>query len=307
MVRQGKIFEAQPGQNGSARLTFTAERPDGAATFTSADTAQFVKGRQGSFTVTTDDPTAKVALDPATPLPAGLSFQDKGDGTAIISGTSQAATGDKPADVTVSADNGQGAVTQTLHIAVVESDAPVFTSADKTTFTEGNAGTFTVTTKSSPTAHLTLDPATPLPAGLSFQDKGDGTAVISGTPATGTHTQPADMKVIADNGGTATTQTLHITVTPPAPAFTSSDTASFLQGKPGSFTITTKADPTAKLSLDPQANQLTQGLTFTDNKNGTATISGTPATGTGGLPYDVKVIADNGTTTTQTLHIQIGI
>ncbi|MFF1630983.1 hypothetical protein [Streptomyces sp. NPDC058272] len=122
-VQQGKIRQAYLVKsvsdmvNGHAKLTFIVGNPDGVATFTSADTAQFVKGRQDSFTVTTDDPTAKVALDPATPLPAGLSFQDKGDGTAIISGTPATGTGALPYDVKVIADNGT-TTTQTLHIQI---------------------------------------------------------------------------------------------------------------------------------------------------------------------------------------------
>jgi hypothetical protein len=67
--------------------------------------------------------------------------------------------------------------------------APSITSPGSTTFTDGSAGTFTVTTTGSPTPSISIAPVAPtagLPSGLSFADNGDGTATLSGTPAVGT-------------------------------------------------------------------------------------------------------------------------
>ena len=62
--------------------------------------------------------------------------------------------------------------------------APAITSANLATFTVGSTGTFTVTTSGSPAPASTETGA--LPSGVSFNDNGDGTATISGTPAAGT-------------------------------------------------------------------------------------------------------------------------
>ena len=60
---------------------------------------------------------------------------------------------------------------------------PVITSSDQASFTTGSSGTFTVTSTGSPTAFVSESGA--LPNGVSFVDNGDGTATLSGTPATG--------------------------------------------------------------------------------------------------------------------------
>ena len=59
---------------------------------------------------------------------------------------------------------------------------PVITSADHATFTEGAAGTFTVTTTAGNPAATTITKTGTLPAGVTFTDNGDGTATLAGTP-----------------------------------------------------------------------------------------------------------------------------
>jgi sugar lactone lactonase YvrE len=72
--------------------------------------------------------------------------------------------------------------------------APTITSADNTTFTEGIAGTFTVTATGTPTPTFALTGA--LPSGVTFDTT---TGVLSGTPATGTKgTYP--LTITASNG-----------------------------------------------------------------------------------------------------------
>jgi hypothetical protein len=83
--------------------------------------------------------------------------------------------------VTITARNDQGTVTQTF--TVILNEAPTITSHASTTFTAGDSGTFTVTTRGFPAPSLTE--TGPLPAGVTFTDNGDGTATISGIPAAG--------------------------------------------------------------------------------------------------------------------------
>jgi autotransporter-associated beta strand protein len=95
-------------------------------------------------------------------------------------------------------------------------EAPAITSATAATFPEGAASAFTVTTTGSPKPAVTETGA--LPGGVTFVDKGDGTATISGTPASGT-AGDYPITITATNGvGTPATQAfvLHVSaVVPP--------------------------------------------------------------------------------------------
>jgi hypothetical protein len=73
-------------------------------------------------------------------------------------------------------------------------------------------------------------------------------------------------------------------------SFTSPASGTFTVGLPHSVKIVTAGYPTAALT---EAGTLPQGLTFQDNGDGTATISGTPAAATTGQ-YKVTISADAG-------------
>lgn len=62
----------------------------------------------------------------------------------------------------------------------VDFEAPVIISVDYTTFAFGDVGSFTITTSGFPTPYIWTDDA--LPSWLTLEDKGDGTAILSGTP-----------------------------------------------------------------------------------------------------------------------------
>ena len=74
------------------------------------------------------------------------------------------------------------------------------------------------------------------------------------------------------------------------PVITSSSSTPFTVGTAGSFTITTTGTPTPSLT---ETGAPPSGVTFKDNGNGTATLSGTPASGTGGT-YSLTITASNG-------------
>src|SRR4029077_13171511 len=88
--------------------------------------------------------------------------------------------------------------------------------------------------------------------------------------------------ITASNGvGTPANQTftLAVNTAQTAPAITSANGTTFTVGTTGSFTVTTTGAPTPSLS---ETGALPSGVTFRDNGNGTATLSGTAATGTAG-------------------------
>ena len=183
---------------------------------------------------------------------------------------------------------GGGTSTPFTVTMTVTAVAPAFTSAASTTFTVGTAGTFTVTTTGTPTV-MTITETGALPAGVAFTNNGNGTATLAGTPADGTG-GVYTLTFTASNGVLPNaTQTFTLTVDQ-APAITSANATTFTVGTAGTFTVTTTGFPTAALT---SSGTLPSGVTFVDNGNGTATLSGTPAAGTGGN-YSLTFTAANG-------------
>jgi len=82
---------------------------------------------------------------------------------------------------------------------------------------------------------------------------------------------------------------LSCTASGQAPLITSANSTTFTAGTPGSFTVTTTGAPTPSLS---RSGTLPAGVSFVDNHDGTATLSGTPAASAGGI-YNITIIASN--------------
>ena len=122
---------------------------------------------------------------------------------------------------------------------------------------------------------------------------------MSGTPTAasgGTHT----VTFKATNAAGTTTQSFVLTVDA-APAFTSAATSTATVGVPYSFTVKTTGYPVPSITT----GTLPRGLSFTDNGNGTGTLSGTPNAGTGGV-YKITISAANSAvTSTQTFTLTV--
>jgi hypothetical protein len=205
-------------------------------------------------------------------LPPGLDLSD--DGT--ISGT-PTTPGSYSATVTAANDVGiqpfsSGQASDSFSMTVDE--APSLTSPDTAAFTVGQDGSFMVTSSGYPAPELSE--SGPLPSGLVFDVQPGGTASITGTPASGSN-GVYPITVTASNGvAPDATQQLVITV---APAITSASFVTTIVASPFSFTVTTAGAGPVAIT---EAGKLPSGVNFTDNGDGTATISGTPAAGSGG-------------------------
>jgi hypothetical protein len=177
-----------------------------------------------------------------------------------------------PYTVTASFAGSGNYLASSASVAFKITQPPTITSANKTTFTTGSASTFTVTTTGYPIPALNKTGS--LPSGVTFTDNGNGTATISGTPAAGTGgTYP--ITITASNGILPNaTQSFTLTIDQP-PHVTSLNYATFIKGIANSFTVTTTGFPVPALRFSP-AGSLPPGVTFVDNHNGTATISGKP-------------------------------
>jgi Putative Ig domain len=268
-----------------------------APTITSAASASSIVGAPFSFTVTTTGAPSPALTETGT-LPSGLMFKDNGNGTATIAGTPASGSGGSY-PIAITAANSLGGVSQSF--TLTNSEAPAITSASMATFSTGVAGTYTVTTTGFPAATITETGA--LPSGLAFKDNGDGTATISGTPASGTAgTYPVTLSATNSSGSTATLALTITVTTATAPTITSASTAFFTVNQAGAVAITTTGSPVPKIT---ETGTLPAGLTFTDNGNGTALLSGT---GTSTGTANITITASNGISpdATQTLTVTVG-
>ena len=147
-------------------------------------------------------------------------FADRGDGTAVISG-SPTAPG-RTTTVTVIAANVAGQDTQELTVTVLE--PPVITSVTPATFSVGAGGSYAITAAGYPAPVITAETT---PAGLELTDHGDGTATLSGTP-----TGPAATSAVRITAASAVGEATAVltVVVDAAPVFTSDDLVVFDRG-----------------------------------------------------------------------------
>ena len=275
----------------SASTTITMSGPESVTanfleppSITSLNNTTFSVGTPGTFTVTTNGyPTVTTISDGGATLPSNLTFTNNGDGTATLSGTPAAGTGGAY-KFTITASNGVSPNASQSFTLYVD-QAPAITSASSTTFTVGVFGTFTVTTTGYPPPGIMESGS--LPGGVGFVDNGNGTGTLSGTPTSG---GVFSISFTASNGvGSNAVQAFTLTVDQ-APSFTSANSAVFTIGVAGSFTVTTVGYPTPSLMA---TGHIPTGLTFHDNGNGTATLSGTPLIFDGG-DFPITITAKNG-------------
>jgi large repetitive protein len=211
-------------------------------------------------------------------LPPGLSLSSSG----VISGTPTAPGGTSVATVTATdADGfaGSGTITWTVVNPISVTSNPDETSALDVVVTPVP---LSVSDWTSSTATWSLVSGS-LPPGLSLSPAG----IISGTPTlTGTYTAAVQA---TNSFGFTGIVTVNWTVNQP-PSITSAPTASFITGVAGSFTVTAIGVPTPSFTW---YGRLPSGISFADNGNGTATLSGTPVPGSTGT-YSITITASNG-------------
>jgi large repetitive protein len=185
----------------------SSSTPHTAPAITSAASVTFFEEAAGTFTATTTgDPAPTLALTGA--LPTGVAFVAS---TGVLSGTPAAGShGTYP--LTITASNGSPPDATQSFTLTVQAE-PSITSANHAMFTEGSAGTFSVTAGGSPAPTLTLIGA--LPTGVSFHP---ATGVLSGTPATGSN--GTYMLSIAASNGTPIDATQSFTLLVVAPSTT---------------------------------------------------------------------------------------
>jgi hypothetical protein len=146
---------------------------------------------------------------------------------------------------------------------------PTITSASSDTNTVGQPFSFTVTTTGSPVPSIS---ARGLPSGIKLVNNDNGTATISGTAASKDAGVYAATITAKNTQGTAT-QTFDLSEFN-SPKFLSRSSTTTTAGGAFSYPISVSGYPVPTLTAD----NVPSGLTFTDNGDGTGTLSGTAPT-----------------------------
>ncbi|HEX8078428.1 MAG TPA: putative Ig domain-containing protein, partial [Chthoniobacterales bacterium] len=268
------------------------QRPE----ITSASSTSFVAGTKGSFNVTTTGYPIAAITRGGVDLPEGVTFTNNGDGSSTLEGTPVLGTGGNY-PLTLSASNSAG-LTPVQNFTFTVNEAPQITSANTVTFAAGSEGHFTVAASGFPAPTLSVTGS--LPNGVTFDASTRKLSGIPGANSGGSY----PVTFTASNGvGSHATQAF-VVVVRQTPRITSASSASFAAGSSGSFTVTTSGFPAASLARG--GVDLPDGLTFKDNGDGTGTLSGTPALGTGGA-YSLTFTATNaaGTSAEQTFTLSV--
>jgi hypothetical protein len=234
----------------------------------------------------------------ATGLPAGLTLASTGSGKAKISGSAANGTGGLYPGVVVKAGNGVGAEA-TKPVSVTVNEAPELVGPTEARFVTGSANEIGFSSDGFPQATITRTGT--LPAGLTFQDNGNGSAKIFGTaPASATGTYPI---TITASNGQSPDAVIHLvlevvpplsiaTTTLPNAAYRSAYSAQVMGagGQPG-------------YTFQVISGQLPQGLSM----NQFGLITGSPTVSAGIYIFTVKATdsADPAQTATKILKIQV--
>ena len=195
--------------------------------------------------------------------------------------------------------DGSGPASAPSNVIVPSANTAVITSASSVTIAAGKALKFKVTTSGTPTPTVGEAGIAPWMQLTPGTKTGAGTARITGRgPAVGgTYT----FFVEATNGpGLPTVQTFTVHVL----AITSAASTTFHTGTAGSFTVTTSGLPSGVVLSAALPGKLA-GLSFHDNGNGTATLSGTPSATDKSSLLTVKATAGL-VTAVQKLTVTIG-
>jgi hypothetical protein len=233
----------------------------------------------------TGTPTGTVSFSDSHGSIAGCSAQPlnkESPDVAVCETTHEAPAGADTVTATYSGDSNYAGSSGTTGETV--DAAPEITSANKTTFTEGMAGSFPVTASGSPTP-LIEKTAGQLPEGVEFNPLTD---TLSGAP---TEEGTFHITFEATNGiGANAVQQFTLTVDAP-PAITSTDHATFNDHSLSTFTVTSTGTPAAKVT---EWGNLPEGVTYTEGTGalaGTGVLSGAPTQiGT----FQITLTASNG-------------
>src|SRR5205823_5616429 len=138
------------------------------------------------------------------------------------------------------ASDGQAQVAQSVDFDVLHTNVPPqFSSTPPTNATSESVYRYDITTADADADALHVL-ATTMPAWMTFDDNGDGTATLSGTPANANAGANAIVLMVTDGSASASQSfTIQVTAKNTAPTFTSTPVKSVVSGATYTYLITT--------------------------------------------------------------------
>jgi YVTN family beta-propeller protein len=278
-------------------------KPDGVAVDPAAGTVYVANSAPGTVSVidaATNSVTATIGIGPSGG-PQGVAV-DPAAGTVYV--TESLSTGLSVIDA---------ATSKPLPVAITVGLEPVAVAADPAAGTvyatsEGRVSVIDVATNAVTAAiSVGTDPfgaaVDPVTGTVFVTNLGDGTmSVIDvatnavtatiplGSQPYGVAVDPSTHAVYVADSGDGTVSVLKPVANIPPPAITSAGSTSIRMQSPVDFTVTTTGSPAPAIT---EKGVLPSGITFTDNGNGTASLSGMAAVGTAGR-YPITITASNG-------------
>jgi hypothetical protein len=196
--------------------------------------------------------------------------------------------------------NSVGSVTSSAATLTVDFAPRIIAQPTNVAAATGQTAVFTASASANPAATVQWQIGTN--RGRSFSDIPGATSTTLSFVVAASQNDNQYRAVFTNSLGTATSGVaMLVVVQARTPAFHSANHATFVAGTAGRFTVVSIGSPAVALS---EIGKLPAGLTFHDNGNGTATISGTPGTGTGGT-YRLVLLAFNGKSATQSFTLTV--
>ena len=273
------IVEDVSGAANNQEFAITVKEPNSAPQFTSSAVMTANEGEFYQYEITTSDPDENDNLVIfATSIPAWLSFNNRGDGTAILSGTPGLEdVGEEQVSLRVE-DNNDGVGTQNFTISVTrDNNAPEIVSTPATTVEEDVLYDYQILAEDQDADETLTFSVSELPTWMTFTDNQDGTARLRGTPANQDVSSYSIIVSVEDELGAMDEQNIDLTVinTNDPPKFTS--TASLQAEVNNNYLYSIEVtDPDLGDQLTISAPELPVWLNLVDNGDGSGVLSGTP-------------------------------
>lgn len=277
-----------------------------APVFDSTPITSATEGDLFSYAITVSDADSATLTITATTKPDWLALTDNNDNTATLTGTPDAGDiGDNA--VTLEVSDGSLTETQSFTISVVAAavanQAPTALSIPDQSVTVNELFSLDVAQYfSDPDGDtLTYSTTSTLPAGITLSG-----SVLSGTP-TNVETQTIIIRATDPDGALVDSAGFEIDVIAAAvnaaPVFDSTPVTTATENTLYSYTVAV-SDPDG-VALGISAPTLPEWMTFEDNFNNTATLSGTPLTGDIGNASVVLAVSDGELSATQSFDITV--
>jgi hypothetical protein len=176
----------------------------------------------------------------------------------------------------------------------------ISTQPTNQTVTDGQTASFTAAASGNPTPTVQWQRSTD--GGSTWSDISGATSPTYSFTAAFAQNGYKYRAVFTNSLGSTPTNAATLTVQT-VPVITSANQVTFTVGRASTFLVTTTGNPAPSLS---RTGILPAGVTFVDNGNGTATLSGTPMSGTGGV-YPLTITASNGIGTNATQNFTLTV